>query len=204
MSNQIEKRKKRDTSRKREIILESAVRVFTKSGFVSASMDEIAETAGVSKRTIYNHFQSKDKLFQAIVADFIAERDLIKPIGYSKEISLEEQLRSFAQAELFLINDPMRRGLSRLLTSVFLMDLEYGKQIHGQYSPYQDLILWLESAKNDGKLDFQSSQLAVRVFYGLVQGCLTWSAMLSDGESLEDVDLVLDEIIAVFLSRYGV
>jgi len=165
-------------------------------------MDEIAETSGVSKRTIYNHFQSKANLFQAIVADFIADRDRKRPIEYSKDISLEEQLRDFAAAELFLIDDPVRRGLSRLITSIFLMDLEFGEHIHGQYSPYQSLIQWLEAAKKHGQLDFLSSQLAARVFYGLVEGCITWSAMLSDGASLQGVDQILDELIEVFLSRY--
>ena len=68
-------RKKRDTSQKRKAILEGAVKVFTKEGFDASSMDHIAEVAGVSKRTVYNHFPSKEILFQAIVADFLKQRD---------------------------------------------------------------------------------------------------------------------------------
>jgi TetR/AcrR family transcriptional regulator of autoinduction and epiphytic fitness len=197
------KRKKRDTSEKRQAVLEGAVKVFTEQGFGAASMDAIAETAGVSKRTVYNHFQSKEALFQTIVGDFLAEQEGYRPIEYAKEKSLADQLREFARAELFLINDANRRGLSKLLTATFLMDAEFGKAVHGQYEPHRAFIDWLHSAGADGKIRFQSAELAAEIFYGLVEGCLTWNALMTDGESLKYIDPLLDELIAVFLSRYG-
>ncbi len=196
-------RKKRDTSLKRKAILEGAVKVFTKNGFESSSMDYIAEVAGVSKRTIYNHFPSKEILFQAIVADFLKQRDEIKPIKYTSALSLEEQLREFAKAELFLINDPVRRGLSKLFTSVFLMDIDFGKKTRSQFEPHKAFITWLNAAKEDHRLNFQSPELAARIFYGMVEGCLTYSALFTDGASLQNADYLLDEIISTFLSRYG-
>ena len=53
-------RKKRDTSKKRLAILDGAIRVFIENGYETSSMDRIAEAAGVSKRTVYNHFPSKE------------------------------------------------------------------------------------------------------------------------------------------------
>lgn len=197
-------RKKRDTSQKRELILDGAIKVFTENGFDTSSMDKIADVAGVSKRTIYNHFISKESLFQAIVADFLKQRDEIKPIQYTKNMTLGEQLKKFAEAELYLINDPIRRGLSKLLTSVFLMDIDFGKDTRSQYEPHKAFILWLNSAKEDQKIRFESPELAARIFYGMVEGCLTWSALFTDGESLKYSENLLDEIIHTFLSRYGI
>jgi TetR/AcrR family transcriptional regulator of autoinduction and epiphytic fitness len=196
-------RKKRDTSLKRKAILEGAVKVFTKNGFDASSMDYIAEVAGVSKRTVYNHFPSKEILFQAIVADFLKQRDEIKPIKYASALPLEEQLKEFAKAELFLINDPVRRGLSKLFTSVFLMDIDFGKKTRSQFEPHKAFIVWINAAKEDQKLSFQSPELAARIFYGMVEGCLTYSALFTDGASLKNTDSLLDEIISTFLSRYG-
>jgi TetR/AcrR family transcriptional regulator of autoinduction and epiphytic fitness len=196
-------RKKRDTSLKRRAILEGAVKVFTQNGFDASSMDRIAEAAGVSKRTVYNHFPSKEILFQAIVADFLKQRDEIKPIKYMPTLPLEEQLKAFAKAELFLIDDPIRRGLSKLFTSVFLMDIDFGKKTRSQFEPHNAFIVWLNNAKEDRKLSFQSPELAARVFYGMVEGCLTYPALFTDGASLKNADYLLDEIITAFLSRYG-
>jgi TetR/AcrR family transcriptional regulator, regulator of autoinduction and epiphytic fitness len=195
-------RKKRDTSQKRNAILEGAIKVFTQNGFDATSMDHIAEVAGVSKRTIYNHFPSKEILFQEIVADFLKQRDEIKPIRYVAAQSLAEQLKEFAKAELFLINDPVRRGLSKLFTSVFLMNIDFGKKTRSQYEPHRAFIIWLNSAKDDQKLSFQSPELAAQVFYGMVEGCLTYPALFTDGESLKNMDPLLNELIAVFLACY--
>lgn len=204
MTDLTKTRKKRDTHKKRQAILEGAVKVFIESGYDISSMDKIAEVAGVSKRTVYNHFQSKESLFQAVVDNFLKQRDQQKPIEYSSSRSLEEQLREFAEAELYLINDPIRRGLSKFLTSVFVMDIEFGKKIRSQSKPpHEDFVKWLNYAKDDEKLSFQSANLAAQIFYGLVEGCLTYAALFTDGESLKYKENILNELISTFLSRYG-
>jgi AcrR family transcriptional regulator len=55
-----------DTAKRRQII-EGARAVFLAHGFDAASMGEIARKAGVSKGTLYVYFDSKEKLFEAIV-----------------------------------------------------------------------------------------------------------------------------------------
>ena len=52
---------------KRDIILDAATMAFRDEGYECTSMDRIAELAGASKRTVYNHFGSKEALFQAVV-----------------------------------------------------------------------------------------------------------------------------------------
>ena len=42
-------------------IVEAARKLFYKYGFKKVSMDEIANEAGVTKRTIYMYFKSKGK-----------------------------------------------------------------------------------------------------------------------------------------------
>ena len=48
------------TDRKREAIIQAAIAEFRDNGFKVTSMDRIAARAEVSKRTVYNHFPSKD------------------------------------------------------------------------------------------------------------------------------------------------
>jgi TetR/AcrR family transcriptional repressor of mexJK operon len=52
---------------KTEAIVAAARKTFLTRGFDSASMDQIALTAGVSKRTVYNRFRSKEELFGAAI-----------------------------------------------------------------------------------------------------------------------------------------
>jgi hypothetical protein len=83
------------------------------------------------------------------------------------------------------------------------MDIDFGKRTRSQYTPHRDFVVWLNAAKRNKKLKFKSAELAAQIFYGLVEGCLTWSALFTDGESLKSIDPLLNEIASVFLSRYG-
>ncbi|GLW50966.1 TetR family transcriptional regulator [Streptomyces sp. NBRC 14336] len=48
-------------------MLDAAVRVFGRRGYMAASMDEIAEVAGVSKPLVYLYLNSKEDLFTACI-----------------------------------------------------------------------------------------------------------------------------------------
>jgi TetR/AcrR family transcriptional repressor of mexJK operon len=57
---------------KREAILNAATRMFLSHGYRNVSMDKIAQAAPVSKATLYNHFDSKNALFSAVISSFCA------------------------------------------------------------------------------------------------------------------------------------
>jgi AcrR family transcriptional regulator len=54
----------RETKRR---IIDAAYELFYKGGFVRVGVDDIAEAAGVTKRTLYYHFDSKDALVAAVL-----------------------------------------------------------------------------------------------------------------------------------------
>ncbi|TQV77981.1 TetR/AcrR family transcriptional regulator [Denitrobaculum tricleocarpae] len=55
----------RDSKSTRDRILDAANRLFYAEGIRAVSVDAIAEKAGVTKRTLYYHFKSKDELITA-------------------------------------------------------------------------------------------------------------------------------------------
>ncbi|MGW4369021.1 TetR/AcrR family transcriptional regulator [Nocardia takedensis] len=65
---------------KRRAILDAAFAVFTAQGYDRASVQDIADAAGVSKQTVYNHFEDKQHVFgeamtvtaDAVLADNLA------------------------------------------------------------------------------------------------------------------------------------
>lgn len=56
--------KREDTKQK---ILEKALELFSESGYDSVSVGQIAEAVGIKAPSLYNHFQSKRAIFEAIV-----------------------------------------------------------------------------------------------------------------------------------------
>lgn len=61
----------RDTEATKKRILDAANRLFYGEGIRAVSVDAVAETAGLTKRTLYYHFKSKDDL----VAAYLESRD---------------------------------------------------------------------------------------------------------------------------------
>lgn len=47
--------------------MQGAIQVFLKKGYAKTSMDRVSAAAGVSKQTIYSHFQDKEGLFKALI-----------------------------------------------------------------------------------------------------------------------------------------
>ena len=53
----------------RKKILNAAYRLLYRRGFARVSMDDIAESARITKRSLYYHFKSKDQLVEAVLED---------------------------------------------------------------------------------------------------------------------------------------
>jgi AcrR family transcriptional regulator len=88
----------------REQIVVAATRLFYGKGIRAVSMDAVAEKAGVTKKTLYYHFTSKDEL----VAETIAARD---------QPTLELYMRWFAETN-GTVADKIRGLFTRLGKSV--------------------------------------------------------------------------------------
>ena len=56
-------------ARRREQLLDVALQVFGDLGFHPASMNDVAEAAGVTKPVLYQHFRSKRELYKQVLTD---------------------------------------------------------------------------------------------------------------------------------------
>ena len=77
-------------------ILAAARRLMDQNGVDTLTMDEIAQTAGVAKGTLYLYFQSKDGLIQALLSQVGEAMALDLEAISSKAAPLPEKLRQVA------------------------------------------------------------------------------------------------------------
>lgn len=61
---------------KRQDIMHAGAHLFLESGYSATSMDKVANRAGVSKQTLYSHFNSKNDLFRACISAKVEEYQL--------------------------------------------------------------------------------------------------------------------------------
>jgi len=85
---------------KREQILRGALEIFLQNGYEGASMDRVAAAAGVSKITIYKHFQDKEGVFTALIEQVTAQRFETVFGGFDRDVKPAIALRQLAQTLL--------------------------------------------------------------------------------------------------------
>lgn len=91
-------RKERERLFKRQEIVAAAREVFTARGFTAATLEEIAEKAEFGKGTLYSYFQSKDELFETVIADIFDEIVEIAARTCSQSgTGVEDSFRNFAR-----------------------------------------------------------------------------------------------------------
>jgi len=106
-------RRERDQERHRREILAAAKSVFVNRGFEGATMQEIAADAEFSLATVYKYFESKEQLFQALLAENM-RRYLLELDGAMVDVKspLERIKTSIRTSIRILAND---KDLSHLL-----------------------------------------------------------------------------------------
>jgi TetR/AcrR family transcriptional regulator of autoinduction and epiphytic fitness len=189
---------------KRDTILDAATRAFRDEGYETTSMDRIAELAGASKRTVYNHFGSKEALFSAVVEHLVSQMVDAKKIDWDPDRPIEDQLAEFARAKGGVAENPAWLGLLRVVLGVFIRHPELAKETMAQAEASEcHLVRWLEAARDAGRLRIKDVQLASKIFWALASGALFWPAVFEGPISAEDRARITRELVETFLSRYG-
>ncbi|WP_369234236.1 TetR/AcrR family transcriptional regulator [Streptomyces sp. R21] len=106
-----EKKKPAGQPDKRRAIVAGALTRFARDGYTRAGLDAIAAEAGVSNRTIYNHFTDKAELFQTVIQEStqrVADTmvDIIDR-HLSKVVDLEADLIDFGVAWLGVLTSDL-------------------------------------------------------------------------------------------------
>lgn len=103
---------------KAEAILAGGMQEFLAHGYAGTSMDRIATAAGVSKATVYSHFQDKEGLFTALIEQLVQGkfRSLFEPSPENLQLEPRIFLRELANRFLDMsANEPGFLNFMRLI-----------------------------------------------------------------------------------------
>lgn len=193
------------TERKREAILQAAIAEFRSSGFEITSMDKIAATAGVSKRTVYNHFPSKEELFAEILNrlwnSITAEQDM----PYSPQKPLRAQLQTLLQAKLHMLADENFLDLARIAVAATIHSPERAQDMVSRMGQREEgLTAWIRQAQADGRLKPVEPAFAAQQMHGLLKTFAFWPQISMGQPSLtqDEQTQVVESALDMFLARY--
>lgn len=192
------------TDRKREAILRAAVAEFREFGFAGTSMDRIAATAEVSKRTVYNHFASKDELFTAILWQLWEASQALVPLRYEPAQPLRGQLLQFMAQKLRLLGDASFIDLSRVAMAELVHSPERARAMMDKLAEKEEgLTTWMRAAQADGRLhaDIAPAEAAHQL-QGMLKAFAFWPQVAMGQPPLDDAaqQRVLHDCVDMFLA----
>ena len=193
------------TERKRCAILEAAAEEFQANGFEGTSMDRVAERAGVSKRTIYNHFENKEALFEAITDEMIDEIVAISAIRYDPARGLEDQLMEIGRRKIDLMMCPSFMKFARVTIAEHLRTPDMANDAYCRIHESKDgFRKWIAAGVADGRLVCDDSQVAAEQFESMLSGAAFWPRIFNrpDPSSVK-LKKVLSSAVAFFLKYYA-
>lgn len=187
----------------RAIVLSSARRRFLEAGYASACINDIAQGAGVSTKTVYRLFESKGEIFNAVITDRIARFNVEVDQGLLKHPDLHHGLEQILIAYGRLALDPETIAINRLAVA----EADRFPEIAASF--YQRAIVtttavfevWLRSQRDKGAIKIGDVSLAA----GFLRGMMTMepqrAVMLGQRQAPDDEEIQAraTECAAIFL-----
>ena len=191
---------------KRQAILDAAKTLFLSHGYANTSMDAVAAEAGVSKLTVYSHFNDKETLFSAAVMAKCEEQ--LPPLFFELPagIAVEKVLLNIARGFHQLINSDESVNLHRLIMALGSQDPKLSLIFFeaGPQRMVQGMERLLTQIHDSGALSIDLPRNAAEHFFCLIKGAGNFRLLYGCGEPLgeEASESHVREVVGLFMRAY--
>lgn len=166
-------------------IFDAAIKIFSKSGYNGATMDEIALEAGVAKGTLYYHFKSKEEIFRFIINEGLGI--LADKVNYvEKNENPIDNLKNICRAQLAALyeNKDFFKVLLSQLWGQEIRQLELRQQLR----KYVDRIeLYIKDAIKKGYIREGNANFMAYAFFGSLLSVAVYEVINIDHINLDEI-----------------
>jgi len=153
----------------RERLLESAKRLFSQKGYYATSVEDIVESAGLSKGAFYFYFKSKEELFKILVEEM--HLNIMKRLEnfLERDLPLEDAL--IEHAKVFLEDIYQNRHIAQIFlfqlmgTNEEFRELYYTKIAHLR----EMLAKMVDKAIQRGEITYKNAENTVNLYAGFLR-----------------------------------
>ncbi|MEO1135683.1 MAG: TetR/AcrR family transcriptional regulator [Pseudomonadota bacterium] len=188
---------------KTDAIVDAARKTFLARGFDAASMDQIALTAGVSKRTVYNRFRSKEELFAAAITESCRNLLPVNVSDIESTLPPEDLIHALGRQFLKGVLDPEAIALRRIAAFEAERTPSIGRSYleHGPGSMAARCAPILARLAAKGAYKIEDPEQAIWQLGALITEPLYTKALL--GEVPQDLDHAIDAQVEMGVAAFG-
>ena len=193
------------TDRKHKAILKAGLEEFKKNGFLLTSMDSIAARAQVSKRTVYNHFPSKQELFKNIVSNLYGEVRKTSTVPFDPNEPLKKQLKTICDQQIALLTSQKFVELARITFSEYIRSPELARDVFADMKDDNPTFYqWICEAMEHGSLRETDPVIPAKQFISMIKSFFLWPQLFgAQKPGKEKSTEIVDSTIDMFLDYYA-
>jgi TetR/AcrR family transcriptional repressor of mexJK operon len=191
------------SSLKRQSIIKGATTLFLKHGFKTVSMDKIAQSAPVSKATLYKYFASKNDLLATVIDELCGSLWQTMEDAPIDSESVEYNLQKIASAFVDLIFSKEGLAIYRLVVAECYDFPELGKLVYetGPKSALSQLEQYLQEINQRDQINIADLTIAADSFFSLLKGDLHFQCLLGikAPPSTEEKMTLINQAVAFYI-----
>ncbi|VUD62753.1 HTH-type transcriptional regulator AcrR [Thalassocella blandensis] len=192
---------------KRAAILDAAITEFSEQGFEATSMDKIAAIAEVSKRTVYNHFPSKEVLFTEILGKLWEKSAAQLELEYKPGRPIRAQLEELLWLKMETLSNPTFIKLARVVMAEMIHSPERASDMVNRLGKREEgITLWIRAANADKRLMVDDVPFASQQLQSLIKSFAFWPQVTLNQSALPEAEQekVIQSALDMFLSAYAI
>lgn len=195
-----------DTAERETIIIDAAQRIIVAEGLAGASMAAIAHEASMSKRTLYDVFESRTALFASIIRRL--HRTITRPLQETElDLPLCERLRLLLTPTDEKFSDPLPLSILRAVITEAERQPDLVREFlqEGPYAFFGMVRVELDRSVARGEIRISDTEAAARLMTDMAHGSMLEHLLVSQsaGGRQEAYERRLKLAIRVFLSGIG-
>lgn len=191
------------TDPKRLAILNGATRMFLTHGYRNVTMEKIAQAAPVSKATLYNHFNSKNALFSAVIAELCGSLLQTMTQVTIESDDVENNLTQIARSAIDLIFTEEALAIYRLVVAESPDFPELGQLFYssGPQAVLTQLEDYFRLLNMEGRYTIADPVFAADAFFSMLRGDLHVRCLLTKTlrPSAEEKKCLVSRVIAFYM-----
>lgn len=173
-----------------ELIIETVIHLLSTKGYDAMTVDEVADSVGIAKPSLYRHFPSKEALAIGALLDTMGKTEQeIKALNEDETLTPLDKLQRLT---VWAMRLKLQQQMPNLPSenSVLVEQLKQSKAYtDGLIDISEELGGWIEAAQADGSLDDKIPSIVV-LYTLYARACDPVLAFLKQGDLFSDDEII--------------
>ncbi len=184
----------------KEKIMESALRLFSRKGYLGATTREIAKEAGVAEVTLFRHFPTKERLLEEVFNNYTFLPELKNILPEVSNLQYKEALLLIVKS--FLNSLFLRKEMIKIMKSEFFTYPEHVTRFYQSFinELYSTLASYFDEMQNKGLLREFDTRLGARALLGMTFSYFEIEEFIFHKQGRqEDYEKAINEFVEIFM-----